>query len=462
MPVTQHCSDFFQIHVQPGKMEAALVIQQSYALEEPLSVEQLKEFLNENHIVHGTLEDVLLQIASMEFLEEGTIVVAKGTPPVHGKDGFIKYEQKYSRKLDLDDRRNINFREVMTIPTVVEGEKIATIFSPTLGESGMNVLGEAVPAVPGKKVLIKPGKNTEWKEEEQAIYSMIDGQLSVEPRAVHVYPQYEVNGDITMKIGNLNFVGTIVIRGNVPTGYQIIADGDIKIYGLVEGATLIAGGSIFISEGIVGSNKSRIKAGTDVRVGYINQGHVVSNRNIFVENSILHSQCVAKEHIYCQRGNIIGGSLSAGVSIHAKDIGNRMSTKTELFLGMNKESIEKVKKLNEEKEEVVNSIKKLELIGEKLKLKEEKISSLTPKEKVVLLRQRNSLTQSVERLAQVDEELLLLKHDLKLMEEAHVIVTGVMYLNVDISFGKYRKIINHVYQHVKIKLENKEVAITSL
>src|SRR5699024_9473342 len=142
---------------------------------------------------------------------------------------------------------------------------------------------------------------------------------------------------------------SIVIHGNVPTGYTVKAKEDIKIFGIVEGATLLAGGSIFISEGMAGLGKGLLQAGKDIHIGYLNQGNISAGGSIHVENSIIHSKCDANEHLYLERGNIIGGSVSAAKSIEAKDIGNRMNTKTNIMFGMNESIHKKENELLEQK-----------------------------------------------------------------------------------------------------------------
>ncbi|UTW69218.1 DUF342 domain-containing protein [Anaerobacillus sp. HL2] len=51
-------------------------------------------------------------------------------------------------------------------------------------------------------------------------FATIDGQMSVESKAViHVYPIFEVNGDLDLKVGNISFIGSVNIRGNVPARF---------------------------------------------------------------------------------------------------------------------------------------------------------------------------------------------------------------------------------------------------
>src|SRR5690625_3560288 len=225
----------------------------------------------------------------------------------------------------------------MKIPTVNKGEKLATISLPTKGIDGMNVYGTVLRARPGKPVRIKAGKDVTYNSKDQTFYAESEGQLNVTNRFIQIDDVYTVDETLSMKTGNLDFVGSIVIRGDVPTGYRVKAAGDIKIHGIVEAATVISGGSIYISEGLSGLQKGYLKADKDIHIGYINQGIAEAGQSIYVENSIIHSECTAKDQILCQHGNIIGGSLSVGQSIEANDIGNRLSTETAINLGLDKD-----------------------------------------------------------------------------------------------------------------------------
>ena len=102
------------------------------------------------------------------------------------------------------------------------------------------------------------------------LYSTIDGMVVRTDRdKINVFPVYEVNGNVDYNIGNIDFIGTVVIRGNVLPGFKIRAAGDIRVTGGVEAAELEAEGSIDIIAGIVGQNKAFIKAGKNVKSSFI-------------------------------------------------------------------------------------------------------------------------------------------------------------------------------------------------
>src|SRR5699024_12414243 len=94
-------------------------------------------------------------------------------------------------------------------------------------------------------------------------------------------------------------------------------------------------GSINVKEVIDCIKQNIIEAKNDVHIGYINQAKVKASNSIYVDNSILHSECTALKFIKCKEGNIIGGTLSAGQSVTSYDIGNRANTTTNLSFEMN-------------------------------------------------------------------------------------------------------------------------------
>lgn len=454
-------SDFFDVDITPDQMTASLHLKQEYHLELSFDIPDLKEELSHYNVEHGW-EEKALGLISSGLPEDGfPIVVARGEPPRDGKDGEVIYVKELSTSLQREEQDQINFREVMRIPTVHEGDKLLEISPPQNGEPGVNVLGEVVQPKPGKPAKLRAGTNVNWSAEDQSMYASIDGQISQGENIIHIYPEYEVTGDIDMSIGNLDFVGTIVIRGNVPSGYTIKAKGDVKIYGLVEGASVIADGSVHISEGAAANGKGGIYAGVDIQAGYLNQANVEAGRDILIENSIVHTQCVAREHIYCQNGNVIGGSLSAGLTIEAKDVGNRMNTPTELFFGVNKKIVEKEKALQTRKETLTDSLQKLTLIGQKLRQKQQQVGSLNAQERVTLLRQRNSYQKSETELNEIESELEEIKQAYTELKHTYLSVKGALYTNTDVTFGKYKRKINQTHKNVKVYYENGEITVMS-
>ncbi|MFC7061184.1 DUF342 domain-containing protein [Halobacillus seohaensis] len=449
--------DLLQIQISKDKMEAYIDIPSETPTGE-LTDEYIRALLKKNKVSFGINDEVIHRLVndmpSCHFPE----VIAIGRDPVDGVDGEVKFVVDFQHA--VDNKEKTNFRDILRIPSVEEDERLAYIIEPTEGTHGKNVFGENIPASNGKPSRVKAGENVTFKRKNSSFYAKISGQLNFNKPTIQIQPLYEVQGDLDLHTGNLNFVGSIVIRGNVPSGYKIDAKGDVTIHGLVEGAEISAGGSIHISEGIVGLNKGFISAGGDIRVGYLNQAQVEAGQDIIVQNSILHSQCVVKNSVFCQSGNIIGGSISAGFSIISKDVGNRMSTLTTLSLGMNEKVEKKRRSLIAQHKKKEDEVQKLERIGTLLDAKRDNASGLSSKERITALRQRNSLQHVNEEIDMITEELEELESLLGNLDDASVEVNGTLYSNVYLSFGKYQRTSLQEYHQVTIVLDDNEVVIS--
>lgn len=418
-----------------------------------ISEKDLDVFLKKNNVLFGIDEVNKNKILTARSPDIFPIVIARGKEQKSGEDG--KVINKLDMSTDVDRSEGWDFREVMRIPTVKKGEKLATLIPPTKGENGMTVRGRELPAKPGKPKLIKAGKNVIFNKKDQSFYANAEGQASFREKLIFVDTVYEVFGDISMKTGNIDFVGSVIIRGDVPTGFTIKAAGDIKIFGLVEAATIIAEGSVFVSEGIAGLKTGSIQAGEDVQIGYINQGNVTAGNSIFVENSILHSECTAEENIICQKGNIIGGNLTAGKLIKVKDIGNRMNTYTKLLFNTEKQS-EDLMSLEAKKANLNENLNKLQLLQRKLtESKEESV-----KQKITILKLRNSYNKTKEHLELINEQIASINLQLENNEQACLKVKGIMYPNVVISFGKYERKFSKKHENIHVKLDKNDIVIT--
>mgnify|MGYP001168683292 CR=1 FL=1 len=453
----EQLKEHFYISVTKDHLIAKLEINEEklHALKEmAIEFDDLKKLIAEHQITYGVDEDKIKEIVENFSLDLFPAVIAKGIDKVDGKDGKIKYE--YDMNTKVDRSKGWDFREVMRIPTVKEGEKLATLIPPTEGKHGITVYGKKIPPRPGKPALLRPGKNVTFNEKENCFYATAEGQITVKSNRLHVYTVYEVPESLSMKIGNIDFKGTVIIRGDVPSGFTVKATGDIKIFGLVEAANIIAEGTIYVSEGFNGLKTGVLEAGEDIHVSYINQGKAIAGDNIYVDNSILHSECTAVNDIICRNGNIIGGTLSSGRTISGKDIGNRLNTITTLSFGAEKRTLEEQKVLEAEIDKLSDQLKKLYLLQRKFSEQQS-----ANKDSKTMLKLNRSVEKTRDQLTELKDRLSSLNVKLGNIDEAQLIVTGKIYPNVVISFGKYQRTIDREFEHVVICMDKNEIAIKS-
>ncbi|MDF2607711.1 MAG: hypothetical protein K0S34_1907 [Bacillales bacterium] len=412
----------------------------------------------DNRVVHGILEDAVKELETNLQNCSFPLTIALGTAAINGEDAYLQTEVQF--KKENHDIDKVNLREVIHIPNVKVGQLLATIIPETLGSDGKDVHGNVLKPKKGKQFRFKPGKNIEIKHDK--IYATIDGQVNYLTNSINVLPVFEVNSDLNMSIGNIDFVGNVIIKGNVPTGFTVKAGGDITIGGLVEGATIISEGSIIIRGGVVGSNIANLIAKKEIHVSYLNQASVECGDHLIVENSILHSNCISSGKIICKNGNIYGGSLSAIHGVEAKDIGNSLFIKTEIYIGVNQKVVDREKFLKSKLAEATDTKNKLDMMLIRLNSKVKQSMPLSQAEKNMLLKQKPTYEAVTTQIEEMSDELSKFSNLFVSVENAQVICRGAIHPNVSINFGKYTQTLKHVYNTVRIKVINHEIKIIPL
>lgn len=455
----------FTIEISKDKMSATIMLLEPLEESEQPTYEDLLKLIKDKGIKYGINEEKLKSIVNeTKKLLHQPVIIAEGKPPVNGKNAELKpIDFTNENKEITKDKQQVNFRDINIIPNVTKGELVGEKIPATSGINGMNVLGITVPAKQGRDFKLRKGKNTVISSDGLKIFADVDGQVSVDKKTIHVYPVYEVNGDLDMKTGNIDFVGNVIIKGSVPNGFEIKAKGDIRVFGTVESAFLHSEGSIFVNAGIVGQGNGKIFAQNNLHTTFINQGNIEVGEDLHVTQSILHSNVIAGGSIYCNqgKGNIVGGNVSASKYIFTNECGNMMHTPTNIYIGENQKIIDRKKELEKEKNSLLEELAKLKKLASVFELKEAKGLELSPKEKIMRLRIKNTQQEMASRLQEFSEELEDLTRETD-EEVGFLQVKNHLYENTKITFGKYsRKITNH-FQYVKVMLENSEIKIVHM
>lgn len=428
---------------------------------------QLEELVKSQHIIHGVHHELLARIAAnpLAYMLEKTVIAA-GSKPEDGKDGYIEYmyelDGNEKRPLEREDG-TVNYKEVTSINNVRKGQIIAKRIPPEEGKSGKAVTGEALFAKSGKEARFKMGKNVVSDPEQTAIYAAIDGVVVKTDRdKINVFPIYEVNGDVDFNVGNINFVGTVVIRGNVQPGFRVKASGDIRVTGGVEAAELEAEGSIEISAGILGQHKGFVKAGKNVKSAFIQDGTVEAGEDIVVSQSIMHSTLRAGRSVMCQgtKGLIVGGTIQAGERVVARTVGNSMSTVTALEVGV----------LPELRNELINLRTSMRTQMENLDKTEKALAlldqlaaagQLSADKLAMRIKLGHTKKQTVDDLAHLKERILEIEKTLEDTDKAKVLVGSMVYGGTKIVIGRYTKFIKDPTSRACFKLENGDIVTTA-
>ena len=191
-------------------------------------------------------------------------VVAEAIKPQDGRDAYIEYNFETDRsklKMQESETGQMNFKELNLIQNVVEGQPLAKKIPAERGKGGKTIFGRYLEAKNGKDINLPLGKNVTVDSDGHTILAATNGQVLLIGDKINVEPVMEIEGDVSIKTGNITFLGTVIVKGNVDDGFNIKASGNIEVYGTVGRSTLIADGNIIVSLGIMGRDEGVIQAG---------------------------------------------------------------------------------------------------------------------------------------------------------------------------------------------------------
>ena len=304
----------------------------------PVNFDRAMKTLKSEGIVAGIKEEVLRKIIKEEKFSTPTLI-AEEIPPQRGEGIEIEYKFRVDQKINLveDEEGRIDFHELGLIQNVHEGELLATKrLVATSGVPGKKITGEIIPAPTVADIKLPAGKNTIISEDGLELRAACDGQVIFSNERISVEALYEVKGDVNLATGNIDFLGTVDISGNVEDGFRVRAEGDVQIRGGVGKSLIRAGGTVAVGAGIQGADVAEIWAGRDVISKFIDSVRVVSKGSVIVAQEILHSFIDAEERVEVigGRGSIIGGRIRAIEEVVVKTVGSEAGAPTIIEVGI--------------------------------------------------------------------------------------------------------------------------------
>lgn len=327
-----------------------------------MSIDDIKTALKRSGVTSGILEDKLEEIKpQLEVMAEDKLMadpvevdIAEGLPMVAGEDAhlqilFRKEEEQELEEVEKEEKADeavekkkigqdkVDFHAGKDIENVPEGTAIARIIPAKEGVAGMTIKGTEIPTTEGAKIEFKAGEGVKMDEKEPEVFiAEISGQVIIKDNQVSVKSVFEVKGDVDFSTGSIDFVGTVIIQGNVKDDFKVKAGEDLIINGVVEAAEIECGRNLTIAGGMMGHDKGTVYCKGDANVKYLrNVAKCVVDGDLTANQSIMYSHVVVKNKVNLtgSKGTIIGGKVVAGISVLSNTIGNHMATATDIQVG---------------------------------------------------------------------------------------------------------------------------------
>jgi uncharacterized protein (DUF342 family) len=449
------------IVVDDNEMKATLIVTPPGEGGSDLTLEAYHSLLTQNRVYHGIKEEFLAEFADNPVYREH-VEVAEGTRPINGKDAYIKYNFETDQtKISLKEGANgkVNFKELNIIQNVVMDQVLAVKIPPEDGIDGKTITGKILPAKAGSDIPMPVGNNVHVGDNDDDILADINGQVIIANGKINVEPILTVEGDVNLKTGNIIFLGTVIIGGNVEDGFSVKADGNIEVKGTVSKAELDAEGDIIIYQGINGKGgDKKVRAGRSLWSRFIENANVEVGNMVVVTDGIINSYVDAGKNIVCmgKRASIMGGRLRAGEEISANVLGNPTSgTETICEVGFDpKSKIELDRLLNVKS----SSTEELETIRMDLQtlINTKKQRKTLPEEKEAymqeLMERRQVLTEELKKVEERIEKLQEFMNNIQ--TRGRVSAAKKVYPGVKIMIRDVKEDVRSDYRATTFILEN--------
>lgn len=297
--------------------------------------------LKEMGIVAGIMDSVIKKAFEQDPSEIlKPIVVAMGKKPGEPKDARFDFSVEITSEPQFipdEEETHIDYKESMKIQLVDAGEYLGEYFPAQAGSAGFNIYGNEIPGVMGDTMTVIEGEGV--RKEGNKFYATKTGKPSFNLGTIEVRELLEIEGDVSYETGNIDFPGSVLVKGAILDGFKVVTGGDLEVFGVIGNCELQVGGTLKANGGIIAKGEQLIKANGGMEIAFANNAKLESKNDICVTKNILHSQIHSLGRVRVQKGSIIGGEIIAAKGVEAVEIGSETGVATKVFIRINYEAV---------------------------------------------------------------------------------------------------------------------------
>ncbi len=425
--------------------------------------QELVDIIAQKGIAFGLNTDLIKDIADNKKWGE-KFLIAEGLAPLPGENARLEFtfptDKSYRPQITEDG--HIDYHELSLVNSVQKDGILITKIPAQLGNKGMNIMGQEIPAVFGEDIKVQTGPGTVKDPKDNLIIrASQEGVIFYDSSKCYVEVQkmYQVKGSVDFSTGNINVKSSVEIMGDVKPGFSVKTPYNVQINGSVEQATVICDGTLKVAKGVLGDNKQVLQSGSDMHLGYVNNQIIRCKGKLYIQTEVRNSiiECCDEVLIMKNIGTILGGKIFVANKLTASTIGNKYDVHTEIEVGMNFELKEKHDK---KREEIFNLHKVIENVNKNISLISH--SDQNEDNEIKLITLREEAEAYMRQLDTLRKDLFEIEKEFYNVENPMVIVSNKVYPGVSIRLRHATYEVKEELQHIKFILENDQVAVKKL
>ncbi len=322
------------VRISPDNMQAVCTVSSGSEDHKPFTANDIMREASSAGVFCGIDEAAVNRIADEDIVNT-PVVIARGTPPINGTDGYLKMKVNAS----AENGTNIG-----------ADTEVCHVIMPKPGRDGMDVRGRVLPAAPGKEAVFETGEGI-YKRGSR-FYSECMGRFVLRDGKYCVINEKVFDNNIEHSMGVVEFEGSIVVNGDVQSRSVIRAGGSVTVHGKVISAVIEAGRNVII-DGKTEDTSVSAAEGT-IRGKEFYASTLVAGERIIgdiIEGCTV--KCVYGIDCLTGAGRITGGEVMCTGNINCLLVGNRDRLETRVVMGSHDE-------YSKEAETLENSLRRLD------------------------------------------------------------------------------------------------------
>ena len=211
-----------------------------------------KELLNHN-IQYGVLRKNIMKCTNTYEISE--LLIANGKKSMNAVDDRleIEYNKNENKKdNDYDDEQVIDYKAIGFVQGVEKGQVLAILYPGKNGKGGIDITGKNIETAISRRIVLGVGEGCKI-EDGCRVVATTEGRPSSRGSTFFVYKTHKITGDVDLKTGNIQFVGDIIISGNVQEGMKVEAGNSILVKNNVAESEITASGDIVVKGNVIHS-----------------------------------------------------------------------------------------------------------------------------------------------------------------------------------------------------------------
>lgn len=350
-----------RLSVSADGLEARLTLAPT-GVPTPVRGGEITAFLGEWNVVEGLDAEAIALLAEAASRGERSedVVVARGRAPVPGGPGAIELLVRANAASAPPPEVNgrVDWRAAEAVENVLVEQPVAIEIPPKPGRPGVDVFGRPVQPVEGEPARWRAGAGVRFDPESRQAFATREGRLLWRDGRLSITDEYRIDGDVDLGVGNVAFVGRVVVNGDVLDGFAVSAGKGLLVEGTVGAAKLDTEGELVVRGGLAGKGRGRARAKEAARLRYINDGRVESGGDLAIEHEAMNSRLLTNRRLFVS-GALVGGEATSLAGVEAGSIGSALGVATRVVSGVDCYLEERQRELEERLAGIDRSVEKI-------------------------------------------------------------------------------------------------------